>query len=91
MEDNRARGKHAITGMSSMVFNMLDNGWSDSEICNELGMEAEEILKLKHITGFSKLFEDVEYRKAWENKGQIKLRLQYEREQAEKTEGEQNE
>jgi ParB-like chromosome segregation protein Spo0J len=88
---NRARGKHAITGMSSMVFNMLDNGWSDSEICNELGMEAEEILKLKHITGFSKLFEDVEYRKAWENKGQIKLRLQYEKEQAEKTEGKQNE
>jgi ParB-like chromosome segregation protein Spo0J len=62
---NRARGEHSIDGMSSMVFNMLKNGWSDEAICNELGMEAEELLKLKHITGFSKLFENVEFSKAW--------------------------
>jgi ParB-like chromosome segregation protein Spo0J len=74
---NRARGKHSIDGMSSMVFNMLENGWKDSRICNELGLEAEELLKLKHITGFSKLFEDVEYRKAWETDKQVKLRMQY--------------
>lgn len=68
---NRARGKHSVDGMSSMVFSMLDNGWSDSEICNELGMEAEELIRLKHLTGFSKLFEDVEYKKAWTTKKQI--------------------
>jgi len=72
---NRARGEHSISGMSNMVFNMLDNGWTDDEICNHLGMEPEEILKLKHITGFSKLFQDTEYNKAWESKRQIKLRL----------------
>ena len=77
---NRARGKHAVTGMASMVFSMLENGWQDADICNELGMEAEEILKLKHITGFSKLFDNVEYKKSWENKSQIRLRLQYEKE-----------
>ena len=71
---NRARGKHSITGMSSMVFSMLENGWQDADICNELGMEPEELLKLKHITGFSKLFENTEYKKAWETKEQIKLR-----------------
>ncbi|MCP4261532.1 MAG: ParB-like nuclease domain-containing protein [Planctomycetes bacterium] len=76
---NRARGKHAITGMSSMVFSLLDNGWGDAEICNELGMEPEEILRLKHITGFSKLFKDAEYKKAWESKQQIKLRMQHDR------------
>ena len=38
-------------------------------------MEAEELLKLKHITGFSKLFKDVEYKKAWETKDMLKLRL----------------
>lgn len=74
---NRARGEHSITGMGNMVFELLQNGWTDSEICNHLGMEAEEILKLKHITGFSKLFEDVEYQKSWETKRMIKLRLEY--------------
>jgi len=75
---NRARGKHSIDGMSNMVFQMLENGWSEAEICAELGMEAEEVLRLKHITGFSKLFEDVEYKKAWESKVQLKLRKQAE-------------
>jgi ParB-like chromosome segregation protein Spo0J len=74
---NRARGKHSIQGMSNMVFKLLDNGWEDFEICNELGMEAEELLRLKHITGFSKLFENIEYKKAWETKRQIKLRMKY--------------
>ena len=71
---NRARGKHSVTGMSSMVFSMLNEGWSDSDICNELGMETEELLRLKHVTGFSKLFEDTEYKKSWKTKYQIKLK-----------------
>lgn len=68
---NRARGKHSVSGMSSMVFKMLENGWSESEVCNELGMEAEEILRLKHITGFAKLFENTEYNRAWVTKRQV--------------------
>ena len=74
---NRARGKHSIDGMSSMVFQMLENGWQDDEICNELGMEAEELLRLKHITGFSKLFQDMEYKKAWRTKEQIRAEAKY--------------
>ena len=75
---NRARGKHSISGMSSMVFEMLENGWEDHDICNELGMEAEELLRLKHITGFSKLFADTEYKRSWVTKRQIKLKREYE-------------
>jgi ParB-like chromosome segregation protein Spo0J len=82
---NRARGSHSVNGMSSMVFQMLDNGWSDSEICNHLGMEADELLKLKHITGFSKLFKDAEYARAWENKNMIKLRKEYEQGEGKQT------
>lgn len=74
---NRARGKHSISGMSSMVFSMLDNGWADEDICNELGMEPEELLKLKHVTGFSKLFENTEYKKAWKTKRQILIEKEY--------------
>ena len=71
---NRARGSHSVAGMGSVVFEMLQNGWSDEEICNHLGMEPEEILKLKHITGFSKLFKDVEYNKSWQTKRMIKIK-----------------
>ena len=81
---NRARGKHSVDGMANMVFEMLENGWSDEEICNELGMEAEEIVRLKHITGFSKLFEETEYKKAWTTKRQIKIRKQWEDENGKK-------
>jgi ParB-like chromosome segregation protein Spo0J len=75
---NRARGKHSIKGMSSMAFQLLDNGWRDEDICNELGMEAEELMRLKHITGFSKLFKDAEYHRSWEAKYQIQLRRLHE-------------
>jgi len=80
---NRARGKHSITGMANMVFSMLDNGWSDEAICLELGLEAEELIRLKHVTGFSKLFENVEYRKAWETKRQIEIKKAYKESQNE--------
>lgn len=79
---NRARGKHSVTGMASMVFAMLENGWSDEAICAELGLEADELIRLKHVTGFSKLFDNVEYRRSWETKNQIQLRKQYEKEHA---------
>jgi len=68
---NRARGEHSINGMSNIVFNMLEEGRSDSQICNELGMSAEELVKLKYITGFAKLYEDAEYSKAWKTKNMI--------------------
>ena len=74
---NRARGKHTITGMSNLIFQMLENGWSDSNICNELGMEPVELLRLKHITGFSKLFADAEYRQAWTTRNQIRFATEH--------------
>lgn len=74
---NRARGKHSISGMSSMVYQMLEGGWDDPDICNELGMEAEELVRLKHITGFAKLFENAEYKKAWMTRRQIRLRADF--------------
>lgn len=76
---NRARGAHSIDGMANMVFSMLEKGWKDEDVCNELGMEAEELLRLKHITGFSKLFEDAEYKKAWMTKHQIKVKKDFEK------------
>lgn len=72
---NRARGKHSVDGMGNIVFNMLKNGMSDEAICAELGLETEELLRLKHITGFSKLFKDVEYGKAWQSSDQVRVKM----------------
>jgi ParB-like chromosome segregation protein Spo0J len=74
---NRARGKHMVDGMGDIVFSMLDQGMTEEQICQELGMEKDEIRRLKHITGFSKLFGDMEYKKAWETKKQIQLKKEY--------------
>lgn len=70
---NRARGSHSIDGMTNMVFEMLKNGWEESKICNHLGLEAEELLRLKYTSGFAKLFEKIEYNLAWVTKEQIML------------------
>lgn len=74
---NRARGKHAITGMAQLVFNMLAEGVSDEQICKELGLEVDELVRLKHVTGFSKLFEGVEYNKAWKMDTQLRVEKEY--------------
>jgi len=50
---------------------------TDEDICKELGMEPEELIRLKHITGFSKLFKDTEYKKSWETKTQILLKKEH--------------
>ena len=74
---NRARGKHSVAGMGQIVFNMLRNGASDEEICSEVGLEPEELARLKYVTGFAKLFKDANYGKAWETDKQIKIRKEY--------------
>lgn len=75
---NRARGKHSVTGMSHIVMEMLMNGASDVAICNELGLEFEELARLKYITGYAKLFEGREFSKVKMSENQIKEKLAHE-------------
>ena len=74
---NRARGKHQVASMGQLVFSMLEGGWTDAEVCHELGMEPDEILRLKHVTGFSKLFADAGYRRSWETRRMGRLRREW--------------
>lgn len=74
---NRARGKHSIAGMGNLVFQMLEAGEDDMTICNKLGLEAEELARLKHITGFSKLFHDTEYSTVVSTKSQVEARANW--------------
>lgn len=78
---NRARGKHSVIGMADMVFSMLENHMSDEEVCNELGLSPEELVRYKHVTGFSKLFEDREFSRSWTTARMTKLKREFKEKQ----------
>lgn len=63
---NRARGEHAVGAMSEIVRMLYQAGWKDEQIAAELGMEPDEVLRLKQITGIAALFASREFSEAWE-------------------------
>ncbi|MCI8633081.1 MAG: ParB-like nuclease domain-containing protein [Lachnospiraceae bacterium] len=63
---NRARGSHDVDLMSNIVAELHELGRSDAWISKHLGMDKDEILRLKQITGLAALFQDVEFGKAWQ-------------------------
>lgn len=62
---NRARGTHSPELMKNIVVELKDAGMSDQWIRRNLGMDADELLRLKQISGLARLFEDEEFSKGW--------------------------
>lgn len=62
---NRARGSHNVDLMSNIIKELHELGRSDAWISKHLGMDRDEILRLKQITGLAALFRDVEFGQAW--------------------------
>ena len=62
---NRARGKHQVDLMGSLVTAMIAQEWSDERIAAALGMSVEELLRLKQIMGVAALLAGSEYSQAW--------------------------
>lgn len=63
---NRARGTHQIRSMSDIVIDLAKQGWDDEEICKKLGMELDEVIRLKQISGLKEAFQNHEFSKSWE-------------------------
>lgn len=63
---NRARGSHSIELMSSIVAELTTAGMSDAWILRHIGMDKDELLRLKQITGLAALFKDKEFSQAWD-------------------------
>jgi ParB-like chromosome segregation protein Spo0J len=63
---NRARGSHSIELMSNIVAELTQSGMSDAWILKHIGMDKDELLRLKQITGLADLFKDEEFSKSWE-------------------------
>ena len=60
---NRARGRHQIT-----EYSLLDGSNKIKEYVarvKELGMDSDEVLRLKQINGLQELFADRQYSRAW--------------------------
>lgn len=62
---NRARGRHQISAISDIVRELSHLGWSDEKIGLELGMDADEILRLKQINGLCEMFGNRQFSQAW--------------------------
>lgn len=63
---NRARGKHQVDAMSSIVVDLVKRNWSDEKIARELGMDPDEVLRMKQVSGLASLFAEREFSEAWE-------------------------
>ena len=62
---NRARGSHDIGLMTNIVAELVEAGMSDTWILKNIGMDADELLRLKQISGLAALFKDKEFSKSW--------------------------
>jgi ParB-like chromosome segregation protein Spo0J len=62
---NRARGSHSVDLMVNIVADLVEAGMSDEWICKHIGMDVDEILRLKQISGLAALFKDKDFSQAW--------------------------
>lgn len=63
---NRARGEHSIELMTNIVAELSKSGMSDAWIMKNIGMDAEELLRLKQLSGLQELFKDKDFSRSWE-------------------------
>jgi len=58
---NRARGSHDIDLMVNIVGELTKAGMGDAWIMKHIGMDADEILRLKQLSGLAELFRNKEF------------------------------
>jgi len=58
---NRARGTHSIELMTNIVSELKSVGMSDGWIMQHIGMDPDELLRLKQLSGIAALFKNGAY------------------------------
>lgn len=58
---NRARGSHSIELMMNIVGELKKAGMSDAWIMKEIGMDADELLRYKQLSGLAEMFKDRDF------------------------------
>lgn len=62
---NRARGDHKTELMGQLVESIEEQGKSAEEIADDLGMEEEEVVRLKQVVGAADILAKDEYAQSW--------------------------
>ena len=62
---NMARGTHQVELSAKLITMLKKHNWTNERIGMELGMDADEVLRLKQITGLAEAFKDEEFSKSW--------------------------
>lgn len=62
---NMARGTHQVELSAKLVVFLKKHNWSDARIGKEIGMDADEVLRLKQITGLAEAFADKNFSNSW--------------------------
>ena len=65
---NKARGVHKIDLNAELVKRMVELGMDDYDICKQLGIDADEFLRLKRNVKIAEIYKDLEYSNSWEVK-----------------------
>ena len=63
---NMARGTHQVELSAKLVTALKKHDWTNERIGMELGMDPDEVLRLKQITGLAEAFADKEFSRAWQ-------------------------
>ena len=48
-----------------MVKTLVSDGWTSARIMEALGMDADEVLRLKQFKGLGEMFKDGDYSSSW--------------------------
>ena len=59
-------GTHQVELSAKLIVLLKKHNWTNARIGMELGMDADEVLRLKQITGLAEAFKDEEFSKSWE-------------------------
>ena len=62
---NMARGTHQVELSAKLVTMLKKHNWTNARIGMELGMDADEVLRLKQITGLAEAFRNEDFSKSW--------------------------
>ncbi|MBD9891332.1 IbrB-like domain-containing protein [Enterococcus faecalis] len=62
---NRARGEHEVDSMINIVTSLVNEGVTDEWLEKNLGMDNDEILRLKQVSGITELFSNSSFSNSW--------------------------
>jgi ParB-like chromosome segregation protein Spo0J len=63
---NNARGFHQVDLDADVVRALIQQGMSEEEVAEKLGLDLDSVHRYKQLTGIASLFANVQYSTAWE-------------------------